>query len=142
MQATVGSAYSPRRTENSRLGITSQGQDLLGLILNFRVFVIDVAPHCPSIHSFWSKENSIARFMAIWLSIMLCMSTRCQCLSTTLTAKARPVPILSQGCHLLRKIDPLITSRAHVGLSGEGRDTGSFAGPSRGTTNFPILCSN
>lgn len=111
----------------------------LGLNSAFRVSVIDVAAHGPSIHSLGSEEDSIARLVAIGLAIMLCMPSWCQCLGTALTAQAWPVPVLAQRRHFLSKVDPLVAARTQVRLPGERGHTGGSAGPPRRATSLPFL---
>lgn len=128
----------------SRSNRRPQGAASADLRLNcaFRVLVVDIAAHGTSIHSFGSEEYSIARLVAVGLAIMLSMPAWGQCLGAALAAQAGPVPVLTQGGHLLGEVHSLVASRTHVGLPSERGDTGGFAGTLGGPAGLPLFSSH
>lgn len=72
------------RTEKSRLS------------LRVELLVIDVAANTASVYTFWAEEDSITWFMAVGLTIVLCVAACCQGLTTSLTTQAWTMPVLPQ----------------------------------------------
>lgn len=73
---------------------------------------------------------------------MLSMPAWGQCLGAALTAQAGPVPVLTQGGHLLSEVHSLVASRTHVGLPSERGDTRGFAGTLGGPAGLPLFSSH
>lgn len=73
---------------------------------------------------------------------MLSMPAWGQRLGAALTAQAGPVPVLTQGGHLLSEVHSLVASRTHVGLPSERGDTRGFAGTLGGPTGLPLFSSH
>lgn len=60
------------------------------------LLVIDVAAHTTSVHTFGPKENSIAWFVAVGLTIMLCVAASSKSLAAPLAAQTGAMPVLAQ----------------------------------------------
>lgn len=84
--------------------------------------IVDVAADTSGVHAFGPEQHGVAGFVAVWLSVMLCVAARSQSLTASLAAQTGPVPVLSQRRHFLGEINRLVAPRADVWSSRERRE--------------------
>lgn len=121
-----GFPRTSKKKKKKKEGSKKGGKEKSRLSLSVGLLVVDVAANTTSVYTFWAEEDSIAWFMAVGLTIMLCVASCCQGLTAPLAAETRPMPVLPQRRHLLSEIDLLAASGAQVGFPREGGDASSF----------------
>lgn len=82
--------------------------------------IVHVRAGSTDVHTFWPKEGSIARFVAVGPSIVLSVASSVEELVAAVTLETQLVPVLSQRWHLFSEIHRLVTLWAlwsHVAVS-------------------------